>query len=239
VNACVDFLFRELQLDPVLHVDELARQTLTQMLQSDLADSMLRETGFPAGIRSMNNGVIGTRETGGPLLVQVVSITEIGASAFTLANVRQSRLDKADMTGLTKERDLDNEGDAKDAEQDLDEEDVTMPSYPRSMISMMIDDGTTRIKAIEFKRVPKLVLGETPLGCKVLILFMIECRSRSLKLLLRGVRVRNGIAMLEPETVEVVGDQNDDMQQNADMDFLKSLRRRMQLVALMALTGDL
>lgn len=48
--------------------------------------------------------------------------------------------------------------------------------------------------------------------------------------------MRNGIAMLEPETAEVIGHQNDDMQENADIDFLKSLRRRMQSVALMSLT---
>lgn len=152
----------------MLQADDIAQQTLGQMLQSDLGDSMLRDTGFPAGIRSMKNGVIGTRETGGPLLVQVSAITEIGASAFTLANVRQSRLDKADMTGLTKEKDDNNEeGEARETGRDVDEEDVTMPPYPRSMLSLMLDDGTVRIKAFEFKKLPQLILGETPLGCKV------------------------------------------------------------------------
>lgn len=58
-----------------------------------------------------------------------------------------------------------------------------------------------------------------------------------LKILLRGVRVRNGIAMLEPATTEVLGHQNDDMQENADIDFLKSLRRRMGLVYSLILTN--
>lgn len=171
----------------------------------------MRDTGFPNGIQQMKNGIIGTRASGGPILVQIVAITDIGVSAFTLKNVRQSRLDKADMTGLTKEKDLDEEG-ADGAQPPGEDEDATMPPYPRSMLSLLISDGTVTIKAIEAKRLDGLVLGETPLGCK---------------LLLTNVRVRNGIAMLDPSNTQVVGYQSDELQAHFDINFVKSLRRRM------------
>lgn len=210
VAACVEFLESELQLREN-DTEQLSEQVLLQLLQSDLCDSAMRDTGFPNGIQQMKNGIIGTRASGGPILVQIVAITDIGVSAFTLKNVRQSRLDKADMTGLTKEKDLDEEG-ADGAQPPGEDEDATMPPYPRSMLSLLISDGTVTIKAIEAKRFDGLVLGETPLGCK---------------LLLTNVRVRNGIAMLDPSNTQVVGYQSDELQAHFDINFVKSLRRRM------------
>lgn len=210
VAACVEFLESELQLREN-DTEQLSEQVLLQLLQSDLCDSAMRDTGFPNGIQQMKNGIIGTRASGGPILVQIVAITDIGVSAFTLKNVRQSRLDKADMTGLTKEKDLDEEG-ADGAQPPGEDEDATMPPYPRSMLSLLISDGTVTIKAIEAKRLDGLVLGETPLGCK---------------LLLTNVRVRNGIAMLDPSNTQVVGYQSDELQAHFDINFVKSLRRRM------------
>ena len=148
------------------NTEQLNEQVLLQHLQSDLCDSAMRDTGFPNRIQQMKNGIIGTRASGGSILVQVVAITDIGVSAFTLKNVRQSRLDKADMTGLTKEKDLEEEG-ADEAQNLGEDEDATMPSYPRSMLCIHISDGTVTIKAMEAKRIDGLVLGETPLGCKV------------------------------------------------------------------------
>jgi RecQ-mediated genome instability protein 1 len=164
-------LLNELQLDQGSQWDELAKQVELQLLQSDLADSMQRQTGFPASIHNMKNGVIGTRASGGGILVQINAITEIGASAFTLKNVRQARMDKADMTGLTKDK-IDTEAgedQVNSTAREVDEEDVTMPSYPRSMLSLMVTDGNLQIKAIEYKKINDLKLGETPLGCKVCV----------------------------------------------------------------------
>lgn len=48
-----------------------------------------------------------------------------------------------------------------------------------------------------------------------------------LQLLLKGVRVRNGMALLEPSNVELKGWQNEDMQANQDQEFVRNLRRRM------------
>ncbi|KIM22235.1 hypothetical protein M408DRAFT_333009 [Serendipita vermifera MAFF 305830] len=163
----------------------------------------------------MKKGKIGTPASGGAILVQIVGIMEIGNSAFTLSNVRQARLDKADMTGLTRDREEPGEGEEgavgrrNDAE---DEEDATMPPYPRSMLTLLLSDGTATIKAMEVKRLPNIILGETPLG---------------FKLLLKGVPVRNGIAMLEPDNVELLGYLNDELQSHADFQFMNALRKRM------------
>ena len=50
------------------------------------------------------------------------------------------------------------------------------------------------------------------------------------QLLLKSVRVRNGMALLEPSNVELKGWQNEDMQANQDQEFVRSLRRRMGFV---------
>ena len=51
-----------------------------------------------------------------------------------------------------------------------------------------------------------------------------------LQLLLKSVRVRNGLALLEPSNVELKGWQNEDMQANQDQEFVRNLRRRMGFV---------
>ena len=51
-----------------------------------------------------------------------------------------------------------------------------------------------------------------------------------LQLLLKGVRVRNGMALLEPSNIELKGWQNEDMQANRDQEFVRNLRRRMGFV---------
>jgi hypothetical protein len=51
-----------------------------------------------------------------------------------------------------------------------------------------------------------------------------------LQFLLKNVRVRNGLALLEPSNVELKGWQNEDMQMNQDQEFVRNLRRRMGFV---------
>ena len=52
----------------------------------------------------------------------------------------------------------------------------------------------------------------------------------SLQLLMKSVRVRNGMALLEPSNVQLKGWQNEDMQANQDQEFVRNLRRRMGFV---------
>jgi len=140
----------ELQINPhdTKRLTEAAEEAL---LDSDLKDSMQPGTGFPD-----------LTVQGSSILVQIVDITEIGHSAFSLTNVRQTRLDQEDLAGLARQNEEENEN------QNQDDEDVgPIPKYPRSMLKLQLSDGTITMPAIEFKRIPGLELGVTPLGCKV------------------------------------------------------------------------
>jgi RecQ-mediated genome instability protein 1 len=149
LDSCYDWVVSENNLDPARNMPEILKQVEEQLLGSDLSDSMESGTGLARNIPTALKGATGAV----PILVQVVSITDIGQSAFHLQNVRQTRLDRADLAGL--------------AEQDGGEDDGPVPKYPRSMLQFMLSDGNTTIKAIEFRKIPQLTLDETPLGYKV------------------------------------------------------------------------
>lgn len=133
-----------------------------QFLASDLADSAIAGTGLPANVAGMKKGRIGARG-GGAILCQLTAITDIGHSAFSLRNVRQTRIDKADMAGIAAE------GQEEGGEVEDDGEDYTIPKYPRSMLRFCLSDGSNSIQAMEYRRIPALQLGETPLGIKVML----------------------------------------------------------------------
>ena len=149
----------ELQISPH-DTKRLTDATEEALLDSDLKDSMQPGTGFPDGITAANDLTV----QGSSILVQIVDITEIGHSAFSLTNVRQTRLDQEDLAGLARQNEEENEN------QDQVNEDVgPIPKYPRSMLKLQLSDGTVTVPAIEFKRIPGLELGVTPLGCKVIL----------------------------------------------------------------------
>lgn len=111
----------------------------------------------------MEKGRIATRGPGGgSILCQVNAITEIGHSAFSLRNIRQTRLDRADMAGLAAEEEGDEDGNPPQ-----NGEDYSIPSYPRAMLRFALSDGFHSLQAMEYRRLPFFTLGETPLGCKV------------------------------------------------------------------------
>jgi RecQ-mediated genome instability protein 1 len=140
---------------------------MLQYLGSDLADSTLQGSGLPANVGQMEKGRIATSSSGGAVLCQMNAITEIGHSAFSLRNVRQARIDKADMAGLAaQERD-------ESEQPPQDGEDYTIPSYPRSTLRFVLSDGFRTLEAMEYRRLPSVNLGDTPLGCKVIIHFFV------------------------------------------------------------------
>lgn len=155
--AAVTWLQDQLSLDSSA---EHASQDLLdnidlQLLQSDLSDSMLHNSGLPTRVQSMKNVVIATPATGGPILVQILEMMEIGVSAFNLMNVRQARKDGTDLSGLAVGTEEEGGEGAKEAK------------YPRGMLSLTLSDGSVQIKAIEYRKIEGLVLGEIPLGFKV------------------------------------------------------------------------
>lgn len=139
----------------------LTRVLETALLDSDLKDSMQPVTGFPEDIACANNLAVQ-----GSILVQIVDVTEIGHSAFSLTNVRQARLDQEDLAGLA-------QNEEENGNQDQADEDAgPIPKYPRSMLKLHLSDGSVTVPAIEFKKIPELELGVTTLGCKVIVYFV-------------------------------------------------------------------
>jgi len=153
----------ELQISPH-DTKRLTDATEEALLDSDLKDSMQPGTGFPDGIAAAGDLTV----QGSSILVQIVDITEIGHSAFSLTNVRQTRLDQEDLAGLARQNEEENEN---ENENQVDEDVGPIPKYPRSMLKLQLSDGTVTVPAIEFKRIPGLELGVTPLGCKVIHFF--------------------------------------------------------------------
>lgn len=149
----------QLQLNPhdTKRLTEAAEEAL---LDSDLKDSMQSGTGFPERIATANDFTV----QGPSILVQIVDITEIGHSAFSLMNVRQTRMDQEDLAGLARQNEEENEN-----QNQAEEEVGPIPKYPRSMLKLQLSDGSVTVPAIEFKRIPGLELGVTPLGCKVIV----------------------------------------------------------------------
>lgn len=100
------------------------------------------------------------------ILVQVISITEIGVSAGSLREVYETRkeekriTDKGGQAERTRVvRNTEEDGDAVG--------EGSTVKYPRSMLKLEVTDGFTTLRAIEYKRIPELSLEDAPLGCKV------------------------------------------------------------------------
>lgn len=166
LTACIAYLSETLAIPlppPKADIPRLIAEVTSQLLQSNLSDSMIQFTGLPRNISpadGMGDDVEpGPKTLGRTVLVEVLSITEIGSSAFTLAGVKQAREDRADL-GLDQGR--------ENGEQAQDEEDEgPIPMYPRSMLRFILSDGSVNLNAIEYKRLSDIQLGVTPLGFKV------------------------------------------------------------------------
>lgn len=97
-----------------------------------------------------------------PTLFQITSITEIGSSAFQLQTVAEQRKDI--LSGQTLIRRMDDE--VEDDEEEVHK--GKLPVYPRGMLKLELSAGDGRvIKALEYRRISELRLGETSLGSKL------------------------------------------------------------------------
>ncbi|KZT73679.1 DUF1767-domain-containing protein [Daedalea quercina L-15889] len=195
LNDCYNWVREEYSFDPATQMDQIIHNVDIQLLESDLRDSMTSGTGIPQVSPDIKETIIC-----GPVLVQVLSMMEIGQSAFSLMNVRQARLEREDMAGLARAED--------------DEDEGPIPSYTRSMLRLELTDGSVSLPAVEHRRLPELTLGESRLG---------------LKMILKNVPVRRGIAFLEPKCVVMKGHHVADLDAFQDRNFARALRERMRL----------
>ncbi|KAF9223778.1 hypothetical protein BS17DRAFT_118080 [Gyrodon lividus] len=232
LSECCDWISSEHNLSPSTHFHRFIEHVEAQLLQSNLGDSTAPGTGIdprivppPPAVPNLTRARVGRgrgqrqhpgqgsrrqKQTTGPtpLLVEIRSITDIANSAFSLLNTHQTRLDRADL-GLA-------QGDANpngEQQQQIDEEDEgPIPRFPRGMLRFELSDGCTTFRAIEFRSLPELELGVTPLGYKML---------------LKSTPIRNGIAFLEPSNVTLKGFSTEDHDVHSEQVFVRSLTRRL------------
>ncbi|KAI0078803.1 hypothetical protein K474DRAFT_1593400 [Panus rudis PR-1116 ss-1] len=152
LEACYNWVIETKNLDPITDIAEIQTQVNQQLLCSDFSLSMVPATGLTANIKALKNTIL----RGPPILLELISLEEIGHSAFSLSNVRQIRIDREDLAGL---------GNSDEEGQDDDEGPI--PRYPRSLLKMVLSDGHRQLVAIEDTRIEGLELGKTSLGCKV------------------------------------------------------------------------
>lgn len=190
------------------------QDVLTQYLHSDLGISTL--PGAQPVLPADPGAAHGSRLFPRPVLLQVLSLTEIGSSAFQLQTVLEQRRDVLD--GKTRIRRMDDDGDGAGAgggEVDMAEL-GKLPAYPRGMLKLELSDGRGVIKAIEYGRLGALKLGETSLGAKVVL-----C----------NVPVRRGTLLLSGENTQVLGCAVDHLEAEQPAQFVHSLQIRMGKVA--------
>lgn len=92
-----------------------------------------------------------------PTLLQIHTISEVGHSAYQIQTVMEQRSEV--LSGRTRIRGLDDDG-----ENEVEEGKV--PPYPRGMLRLELGDGRRIVRAMEYKRINDIVLGQTSLGSK-------------------------------------------------------------------------
>ncbi|CED84089.1 Uncharacterized conserved protein [Phaffia rhodozyma] len=180
---------------PGLTLQQQIKQVNLAFLESDLEQSTVHGTGFPleliTGEDMMHQQVLYQGQKQG-CLVMIMAITEIGASAYnlkrTLNDKREVRSGRAQIRRLPVEEEGAEDGSGNGREED--EKEGTGPKYTRSMLKFTLSDGVHEVEAIEYRKIPNLVLGETRLGCK---------------LVLQNVKVLRGLLLLTPENCSVKG----------------------------------
>ncbi|KAK0469712.1 uncharacterized protein EV420DRAFT_58081 [Desarmillaria tabescens] len=198
LQACYNWVLEDKQLSPTTDMQQILKHVEEQLLCSNLQDSMLQGTGLPPDIANPD-----TQHTivAGPVLVEIVSITDIGVSAYNLNKIRITREERIAA------------GEQEVGEGDVEVEgEGPIPAYTRSMLRMEISDGTTILRSMEYRPLKDVTLGETPLGCK---------------LLLTQFHMRRGVALLEPKCVTIKGQMNEERNAFRDADFRRGLMLRL------------
>lgn len=187
LDECLSYLTQHRQdlLGPAL------LKTVEQQILLSPLETCASLGALPASLDSLD------RLGGKAVLVQVISLDDVGQSAMSIKEALHARRDEARLGAVNAARvrvhgltqtDEDLSASASTTAAAAAAPDAT--KYPRSMLKLELSDGFTGLSAIEYRRIHALALGETDLGCK---------------LLLKNCKVRQGVLLLEPETVVVKG----------------------------------
>ncbi|KAJ3780984.1 hypothetical protein GGU10DRAFT_278392 [Lentinula aff. detonsa] len=202
LQACYDWIIGERRLNPDTDMPRIIEEVEAQLLESDLRDSMVHGTGIPQEIANFNSAH--SKLTGPPILVQIEAITDVGVSAYSLNKTRLIREERRD-AGEEQEGEADDEVEGEGP----------IPNYTRSMLRLELSDGSTTLRAAEYRPIPELILGGTPLGFKLQI---------------QNAEIRRGIVLLQPQNIAIKGHIVSDREVNQETEFAHSLRRRLGCV---------
>ncbi|PWN52793.1 hypothetical protein IE53DRAFT_249926 [Violaceomyces palustris] len=214
---------------------ELLSRVRQRLLASDMSAFSMSPT-LPDNVPSHVDGWVGA----GPrkaVMVQIVSILDIGVSAQSQLDVAEAR--KAAKTMLGGEAMLDPSGSAPGSTVNTtDLGDVEPPAslqgddpmadfyaqedeagrpatvFSRKMLRMELSDGHNKVlaPAFEHKRIANLDMNSMQLGCK---------------LLLRGAKIRHGHILLSPSCVTVLGGRVDDLADRFEDSLINKLRAKL------------
>ncbi|WWD02299.1 hypothetical protein V865_000338 [Kwoniella europaea PYCC6329] len=173
----------------------------TQFLYSDLSQSTLLSRSFPPAQTELHEIVLFPR----PTILQIHHVSEIGHSAFQIQHTMEQRSEV--LSGQTLIRRMDDE---EGNENEVDSGKV--PPYPRSMLKLELSDGRRTVKAMEYRRINGLVLGQTSLGCK---------------LVCQNVKCLRDTLLLTPENTQVIESSVEHLEAIQKEQFLNDLKRRM------------
>lgn len=181
LSECINYL--------TAHRQDLMGAALLKTIEQQILLSPLEACtsagSIPDEVQEMEDG---TLSPGKGVLVQIISLDEVGHAAVGLREVLHSQKEEArlgqEAANRVRVHGLTQEG------VDGDEAAGQVTRYPRTMLKLQLSDGHTVLNAIEYKHLPALNLADTALGAKIL---------------LKNARVRRGTVLLEPNTAIVKG----------------------------------
>lgn len=158
LKGCYDYIVTEKNFNPTTDMEQIIREVNRELLGSNLCDSMVPGTGFPDNVNNLDGATI----PGPPILVEIAAMDEEGHSVFSLLNAAEERAEHA-------KREARRQAAVEAGDEEEEEEEDPKPVFPRSMLRLDLSDGTTTLRGFEYRRLPDIELGETPIGFKVSI----------------------------------------------------------------------
>ena len=150
-------IIKDIGEDPNFTFSQYREAVQKVLLCTSLSETAIPGTGLPERInQSKVNHLLK-----GPVVLELIHMTDIGISALTLERVRQDRerrmfLDKLEKTPSP-------EGQAL---RELEWLKPKLDKYPRRRLKLILSDGSLELQAIELETLP-FKLGETAMGVKV------------------------------------------------------------------------
>ncbi|KAJ2911491.1 hypothetical protein MD484_g8924, partial [Candolleomyces efflorescens] len=131
----------------------------SMILCSKFSETMMAGSGLPPQISLPTMHTI----IKGPIVLELIHMTDVGCSALALERVRIDRdqLLFLNLSAAVRDRRMPSAAETAKWEREL-------PTFPRGSLKLWLTDGLTELEARELKPLP-MALGLTPMGIKVSI----------------------------------------------------------------------